>query len=75
MLQDTLKQNGIEETDISELKVIVETEKPEGGNLGSRAIDWIGNISKKALQGVSKIGSGVGSALLAAWIKNYYGIK
>ena len=39
------------------------------------AMNWILNISKKALNGVGKIATGVSSNLLATLIKGYYGIE
>jgi hypothetical protein len=73
-LQRTLTDHGIEEADISELKTIVETEKPENATLGDKAIEWVTKISSKVLKGIGKIATGVSSNLLAAWIKSYYGL-
>lgn len=73
-LSKTLLDHGIEEADISKLKAIVETEKPDGSKFGSKALDWITKVSGKAIQGVGKITTGVSSNLLATWIRSFYGM-
>ena len=74
-LAKTMKGLGIEDEDISELKVIVEDEMPDPvkKTLGQKAIGWITNIASKALSGVGKIATSVSSAVLAEYIKQYYG--
>lgn len=73
-LNKALVDHGVAEEDIAELKGIVESEKPESTTLGPGAVSWILKVSEKALKGVGKIATGVGSNLLATWIKNYYHI-
>jgi hypothetical protein len=75
-LNETLKENGIEDADIEELNTIVQTETPDFENqkLGEKANGWILNIIGKTLSGIGKIGTGVSANLLATLIKHYYGI-
>jgi hypothetical protein len=75
-LNETLKANGIEDTDIEELNAIVQTEQPDFENkkLGEKANSWILNIIGKTLSGIGKIGTGVSANLLATLIKHFYGI-
>lgn len=74
-LKKELVKNGIDSEDINSLAEIIQSESPnEDKTLGENAMNWILNISKKALNGVGKIATGVSSNLLATLIKGYYGI-
>ena len=73
-LRKTLMDQGIDDSDVSELKTIIDTEKPEGNKVGPKALDWILKTSGKAVQGVGKIATGVTSSLLASLIKSYLGM-
>lgn len=77
---DSLKQQmasyGIENEDIEELSEIVQAEDPNSGNntLGAKSNGWILKIAGKALSGAGKIATGISSNILAAIIREYYGI-
>lgn len=73
-LRNALKGYGVEESDIKELKTIVDNDSAEGDKIGSKTLDWILKVSGKAIQGVGKIAIGVTSALLATLIKGYIGL-
>lgn len=75
-LKKELTKQGIDSEDIDNLTVILQSESPnEDKTLGENSMNWILNISKKALNGVGKIATGVSSNLLATLIKGYYGIE
>jgi hypothetical protein len=73
-LRKTLLHHGIDESEVNDLRAIVDNEKPDGDKVGPKALDWILKVSGKAIQGVGKIATGVSSALLASLIKGYFGI-
>lgn len=74
-IKKELTKQGIDSEDINNLTEILQSESPnEDKTLGENAINWILDISKKALNGVGKIATGVSSNLLATLIKGYYGI-
>lgn len=71
-----LEKNGIDSADIENIIEIVQTEAPnENKTLGENATNWVLDISKKALNGIGKIATGVSSNLLATLIKGYYDIQ
>ncbi|KAF2336360.1 AbiTii domain-containing protein [Flavobacterium daemonense] len=75
-LKTELTKLGIDSEDVNDLAEIVQSESPnEDKTLGENAMNWILNISKKALNGVGKIATGVSSNLLATLIKGYYEIN
>ncbi|MBN9295663.1 MAG: hypothetical protein J0I41_01575 [Filimonas sp.] len=75
-LQKELLKQGIEEVDVKEISEIVQSEDPnkEKKLLGEKSNDWISKIINKSLNGVGKIATGISSNLLAALIKQYYGL-
>lgn len=74
-LKKELTKQGIDSEDINNLTEILQSECPnEDKTLGENAMNWVLNLSKKALNGVGKIATGVSSNLLATLIKGYYGI-
>jgi hypothetical protein len=75
-LNNALSEKGVDQEDIKELNEIVTTEKPDPDKniLGQRAIEWIQKITGKALSGIGKIAVHVSSDLLAAYLKQYYGM-
>jgi hypothetical protein len=75
-LRKELSQQGIDEADITEITEIVESEKPneENGRLGEKSNSWISKVINKSLNGIGKIATGISSNLLAALIKQYYGM-
>ena len=76
-LSERLRKDGIDEADIVEIAEIVQSEQPdpEKKTLGDRAINWIGKVSMKALSGVGKIATSVSSAVLAEYLKQFYGLN
>jgi len=75
-LNDALRQQGIEQGDIDELKTIVQAETPDTDKkvLGPNANNWILGIMGKVLNGVGKISTAITANLIAAYIKGYYGM-
>jgi hypothetical protein len=75
-LREVLSEKGIDDADIIEIEEIVQHEKPdyEKKRLGEKSIGWITKIAGKALAGVGKVASSVTSAVLAEYLKNYYGL-
>lgn len=76
-LREVLKRNNVSDEDISELKEIVEKEKPdiENKKLGDKTNGWISKMVNKCLQGTWQIGIGAAGKLLADAIKLYYGVQ
>lgn len=70
-----LKENGVFEDDIQELKSIVENEKPneDKKTFGEKTNAWISKMISKSLDGSWAIGIGAAGKLLADAIKAYYG--
>jgi hypothetical protein len=75
-LQNELRKNGFDETDIEEISSIVVNEKPneEENRLGEKANGCISKAINKSLNGIGKIATGVSANLLATFIKQYYGM-
>lgn len=74
--KNELTKYGIDAQDIDSIVEIVQSETPnENKTLGEKATNWILDISKKALNSVGKIATGVSSNLLATLIKGYYGME
>jgi hypothetical protein len=75
-LQKELRDQGIDEADIEEISEIVVSEKPneEKAILGEKSNGWISNVINKSLNGIGKIATGMSSNLIAALIKQYYGM-
>lgn len=75
-LQKELRDQGIDEADIEEISEIVVSEKPneEKAILGEKSNGWISKVINKSLNGIGKIATGISSNLIAALIKQYYGM-
>ncbi|HFT5240460.1 TPA: abortive phage resistance protein [Yersinia enterocolitica] len=75
-LAQQLKEYGIDDKDIAELKLAVEeSPKPtSSGNLGGRIGGWVGNMIGKAYSGTLKIAGSAAPALLTNAICHYYNI-
>jgi hypothetical protein len=75
-LQKELRDQGIDEADIAEISEIVVSEKPneEKAILGEKSNGWISKVINKSLNGIGKIATGISSNLIAALIKQYYGM-
>jgi hypothetical protein len=75
-LERILRDNGVAESEIVELRDAIETEpemKPNQG-FGPRVSSWIGKMLGKAADGSWKIGTGAAGSLLAQVIAKYYGL-
>lgn len=76
-LESILRENGVIEEDIEELKTALKTEKklaPKKG-FGPKVSSWIAKMVNKAAEGAWAIGVGSSGTLLAEVIAKYYGIK
>lgn len=74
-LKDMLSKNGVSNGDISELKMILESEKPNSEKkiFGNQTNGWVSKMISKSLEGSWSIGIGAAGNLLADGIKAYYG--
>lgn len=74
-LKDMLSKNGVSSEDISELKMILESEKPNSEKkiFGNQTNGWVSKMISKSLEGSWSIGIGAAGKLLADGIKAYYG--
>lgn len=75
-LRQLLTRNNVADTDIDELKTILETETPdtESKRFGEKTNGWIAKMVNKCLDGTWAIGIGAAGKLLADGIKAYYGL-
>lgn len=75
-LEALLSSHQVPETDIKELKTIVESEEADKENkrLGPKVNAWIAKMVNKCLDGTWAIGIGAAGKLLADGIKSYYGL-
>jgi hypothetical protein len=76
-LQQVLEQNGVQKTDLIELKGALESEKvknPSEG-FGPKVSKWMGKMIQKAADGSWQIGVGAAGNLLARAIAKYYGLE
>jgi hypothetical protein len=75
-LSELLRQQGIDQDDIQELKTIVDAEQPDTEKkiLGPKANNWILGIMGKVLNGVGKISTAITANLIASYLKGYYGM-
>ena len=69
-----LAEIGVEPAEIEEISEIVQTEKPDGANLGPKASSWLGKMYSKALSGVGKVSISAAGNLLATAVKLYIGM-
>jgi len=72
-LSSTLRNTGVDERDIEDLKPILQREMPENGNLGPETESWIKKASRKALKGAGTIGEHAVGHLIAAMILGFHG--
>ncbi len=74
-LKNMLSKNGVSSGDISELKIILESEDPnyEKKIFGNLTNGWVSKMISKSLDGSWAIGIGTAGNLLADGIKAYYG--
>lgn len=76
-LSKLLKQSGVEDVDIEELKVIVEKDTPDYENrlFGANTKNWIKKMTGKAIDGTWKISIATAGQLLANSLSQYYGFN
>lgn len=76
-LKKVLLEAGINEKDVQELEVIIDTDNPNPLNneFGPKVKSWVGNMLGKAMDNSWKIGLGAAGKLLADAITRYYGWK
>ena len=75
-LERVLEQNGVQKTDLDELKGALESEnvKNPSEGFGPKVSGWIAKMMQKAASGSWQIGLGAAGNLLARAIAKYYGI-
>ena len=75
-LEKVLRDNGVQDKDIEELRAAVTTdEQPQkAGIFGPCVSSWIANMTKKAADGSWTIGLQVAGNLLYQVISKYYGL-
>ncbi len=71
-LAKTLKDNGVENEDITELLTVIDAEQLEGDGFGVKVNTWIKKMLSKSLDGTWQVGIGAAGSLLAEVIKAYY---
>lgn len=76
-LEKTLKDNGVEKSDITELQTIIDIDTPDQNNkeFGPKVKEWVKKMFGKATDTTWKVGIGVAGKLLADTIQQYYGWK
>ncbi len=75
-LEKVLRENGIPDSDLSELRTALEAEpKPTSDKgFGPKVSSWISKMMRKAANGTWTIGLGAAGNLLAHAIAKYYGL-
>lgn len=75
-LQQVLEQNGVQKTDLSELKGALDSEsvKNSSEGFGPKVSMWIAKMMQKSADGSWQIGLGAAGDLLARAITKYYGL-
>ena len=76
-LTEFLKSKGLEESDISALKVAIidDPPAPKNGVLGEKTATWIADLTKRSLMGTWKIGRDIGVGVIAQAVSQYYGFS
>ena len=75
-LYRVLKNNGVSEEDIVELKNAIAEDKPpqSPGQFGPKVSSWIAKMIQKASEGTWNIAIGVGANLLSEVLSKFYGL-
>ncbi|QNR85074.1 hypothetical protein H9N25_00760 [Pedobacter riviphilus] len=71
-LTKSLKENGVATEDISDLLMVIDTEKPNGNSFGEKVNNWMKKMLAKSIDGTWQVGIGAAGSLLAELIKAYY---
>jgi hypothetical protein len=76
-LSKVLKQSGVEDVDIEELKVIVEEDTPdyEHRKFGINTKNWIKKMTAKAIDGTWKISLTAAGHILGTALEHYFGLN
>jgi hypothetical protein len=72
-LDEVLTGAGLGATDLRTLTSAIEADGGKG--LGGKVATWIKDNAGKVLTGGVKIGAKVGTEILTAWLKQYYGLS
>ena len=76
-LAETLKEHGVEDADIEELKTAIAADAAEGapkhGEFGTSVKSWLQSMLSKAVDASWQIELGVASSLLASALQRFYG--
>jgi hypothetical protein len=76
-LERVLRENGVADLDIAELRVAVDAEPelaPNKGGFGPKVASWIAQMMRKAAEGSWGAGVGAAGTLLAQALAKYYGL-
>ncbi|HCN85274.1 MAG TPA: hypothetical protein DIT07_16890 [Sphingobacteriaceae bacterium] len=73
LLEKTLKENGVNHEDITELLNVIDTEQPTDNSFGIKVNSWLQKMLSKSLDGSWQVGIGAAGTLLAEALKSYYG--
>jgi hypothetical protein len=74
VLEKTLRENCVDQEDISELIEVIDTEEASSKAFGVKVNGWIQKMFAKSLDGSWQVGIGAAGTLLAEAIKAYYGL-
>ena len=76
-LERVLRENGLAEVDVAELRIAVEAEPEMAPNkgFGPKVSSWIAKMMKKAAEGSWGAGVGAAGTLLAQALAKYYGLS
>lgn len=76
-LEKILKDNGVADADIEELKTVIDTETPDDNakTFGSKVNEWTKKMLGKAVDGTWKVGIAVAGKLIADALWAYYGVE
>lgn len=76
-LADYLRQNHVEDTDITELKTAIngdKADKNESTEIGARVASWMASMMNKSAKGIWKIGTDTAVSVITKAIHSYYGL-
>ncbi|TCC98505.1 AbiTii domain-containing protein [Pedobacter hiemivivus] len=73
-LESILKENHVDQSDITELLTVIDEEQPTEMGFGKKVNVWMHKMLAKSLDGSWQVGIGAGGTLLAEAIKKYYGL-
>jgi hypothetical protein len=76
-LDHLLRENGVEDNDIKELKSAIESDKTPASTkkFGPKVSSWIAMMVKKAAEGSWKVGLSAAGTLLGQALLKYYGLQ